>query len=101
MLARQPYHILLLTIRYRLVSELFDGNENPHTIADFLDPHLLKDFLITFNEVIAIEIICWIPLVPLLVYIGNTVVPLNKYSYWPQLMLWSQEITCFSSQELF
>ena len=58
LLARQLYHILLFTIRHRLVPELFDGNENPHTIADFLDSHLLEDFLITFNEVVAVEIIC-------------------------------------------
>lgn len=71
MLARQLYHILLFTIRHRLVPELFDGNENPHTIADFLYPHLLEDFLVTFDEVIAIEIIRCTPLVPLLVYIGG------------------------------
>lgn len=35
------YPIPLFAIRYVLVPELFDGNENPHSVSDFLDPHFL------------------------------------------------------------
>lgn len=53
----QSYHILLLSVGDGLVSQLLDGNKDPHTIADFFDPHLLEDFLVTIDEIVAIEII--------------------------------------------
>jgi hypothetical protein len=51
------YHIPLLTVIQRLAPELLDSNENADSIADLFDPHFLQDFLVAFNEVIAIEII--------------------------------------------
>lgn len=53
----QSHHILLLSVGDGLVPQLLDGNKDPHTIANFLDPHLLENLLVTVDEVVAIEIV--------------------------------------------
>ena len=58
-MACPTYQVPRLAVEDRLVSELLDGNEYPHSIADFLDTHLLQDFLITFDEVITIKVVRW------------------------------------------
>lgn len=57
-LARRSYHVLLFTISDRSIPKLLDGNKDPYTIADFLDSHLLENLLVTFDEVVAVEVIC-------------------------------------------
>lgn len=52
------YHIPLLTVIHRLVSELLDGDKNAYSITDLLDAHLLENFLVALDKVIAVEIIC-------------------------------------------
>lgn len=56
-LARQSYHVLLFAIGDGSIPKLFDGNKYPYTIADFLNSHLLENLLVTFDEVVTVEVI--------------------------------------------
>lgn len=51
------HHIFLFAIRYRFISELFDGDEDSHPIADLLDSHLLENLLIAFEQVVPVDMV--------------------------------------------
>jgi hypothetical protein len=47
----------LFAVDDRLIPQLFDGDEDANTIANFLDSHLLENFLVTFDEVVPVEVV--------------------------------------------
>lgn len=49
--------VALLVVTNGLGPQLFDSNEYPDTVSDFLDSHLFEDQLITFDEIIAGDIV--------------------------------------------
>ena len=46
-----------LVISHCLGPELFDGDEDSDSITDFFNAHLLEDLLITFDQIVAGDII--------------------------------------------
>lgn len=50
-------NILFLPIRDSLASQLLDSHKDADPIPDLLDAHFLKDFLVAFEEIIAVEVI--------------------------------------------
>jgi len=49
-----PYPIPLL---HGLVAKLFDCHKYPHSVSNFLDPHIPENILVALEKVITVEIV--------------------------------------------
>lgn len=55
------HHIILLAIDESFIPKLLDGDEYADPVANLFYSNLLKDLLITFKQVISVEIIRYPP----------------------------------------
>jgi hypothetical protein len=55
----RSHQVAGLAVGKSLLPQLFHGNGDADSIADFVDAHLLEDGLVAVEQIVAIEVVCF------------------------------------------